>query len=88
MCHDAVLLGQSHINQLAEIISPNKIQALLELGIKATTKTILFLSIIVCMITCILAQIIKSLCILQYCVRTLGKCQEFINFHSSNPSGI
>jgi hypothetical protein len=78
MCHDTILLGYGHINQLAKIISPNQIQALLELGIKATLKIVLFLGIIICMITCILAQMIKSLCILQYRIGTLGKCQELV----------
>jgi hypothetical protein len=41
-------------------------------------ETILFLSIIIRMISCILAQMIKSLRILQDRTGALGKCQEFI----------
>jgi hypothetical protein len=41
-------------------------------------KTILFLDIIVRMITCILAQMIESLCILQYRTTSLGEGQEFV----------
>jgi hypothetical protein len=41
-------------------------------------ESILFLGIIVCMISCILAQMIKVLCILQDCTGALSKCQEFI----------
>jgi hypothetical protein len=41
-------------------------------------ETILFLGIVVRMIACILAQMIKSLCILQYRASALGECQEFI----------
>jgi hypothetical protein len=39
---------------------------------------ILFLGIIVSAITRILAQMIESLCILQYHASALGECQEFI----------
>jgi hypothetical protein len=55
MCHDAILLGQGHINQLTESISLHKVQAFLELSIEATTQTILFLGITVSVIACILA---------------------------------
>jgi hypothetical protein len=41
-------------------------------------ETILFLGIIVSVIACILAQMIESLCILQYHMGALGECQEFI----------
>jgi hypothetical protein len=41
-------------------------------------ETILFLGIIVRMIACILAQMIKSLYILQYRASALGECQEFV----------
>jgi hypothetical protein len=50
----------------------------LELGTEATMETILFLGITVDVIACILAQMIKDLCILQYCTGALGECQEFI----------
>jgi hypothetical protein len=39
---------------------------------------ILLLGIIVSVITRILAQMIESLCILQYCMGAFGECQEFI----------
>jgi hypothetical protein len=41
-------------------------------------ETILFLGVIICMVACILAQMIKSLCILQDRASALGKCQELI----------
>jgi hypothetical protein len=50
----------------------------LELGIKAPMETILFLGVIIRMISCILTQMIKSLCILEDCTGALVKCQEFI----------
>jgi hypothetical protein len=48
-------------------------------------KTILFLGITVRMIACILAQMIKSLCILQYRMGALGECQEFIQLLLHQP---
>jgi hypothetical protein len=41
-------------------------------------ETILFLGIIICMITCILTQMIESHCILQYHMGALGEGQEFV----------
>jgi hypothetical protein len=41
-------------------------------------ETILFLGVIIRMISRILTQMIKSLCVLQDRTGTLGKCQEFI----------
>jgi hypothetical protein len=52
----------------------------LELGTEATMETILFLGIIVSVIVCVLAQMIESLCILQYRMGALGECQEFIQY--------
>jgi hypothetical protein len=43
-------------------------------------ETILFLGITVNVIACILAQMIESLCILQYRMGALGECQKFIQF--------
>jgi hypothetical protein len=80
MCHDTVFLSQSHIHKFTESISFNQVQAFLELCVKTTMETLLFLSIIICMIPRILAQMIKSLRILQYSVGALCECQKFIQF--------
>jgi hypothetical protein len=49
-----------------------------ELSAQAPTKMILLLGVTVSVITRVLTQVIKSLCILQYGADALGKCQEFI----------
>ena len=64
MCSDTVLLSNGHINQLIISIGLNQVQTFLELGIKATTKTVTFLGISICMMAHILAQVIEDLCIL------------------------
>jgi hypothetical protein len=64
MCHDAILLGQGHVNQLTKGIGLHKVQAFLELSVQAPTKTILLLGVTVSVITRVLAQVIESLCVL------------------------
>jgi hypothetical protein len=78
MCHNAVFLSQGHVNQLTESVCLHKVQALFEFGAQAPAKTVLFLGIIICMIPCVLAQMIKILCVLQNGVGTLCKSQELI----------
>jgi hypothetical protein len=80
VCRDAILLGQGHVNQLTKGIGLHKIQTFFELSAQALTKTILLLGITVSVITRVLTQVIKSLCILQYGAGALGKWQEFIQF--------
>jgi hypothetical protein len=78
VCRDTILLSQGHINQLTKGIGLHKVQVFLELSVQAPTKTILFLGVTVSMITRVLAQVIKSLCVLQYGAGALGECQELI----------
>jgi hypothetical protein len=66
MCRDSVFLGQSHIHKFTESISLNQVQAFLELCVETTTETLLLLGIIIRVIRRVLAQMIKSLCILEY----------------------
>jgi hypothetical protein len=80
VCHDAILLGQGHVNQLTKGIGLHKVQTFFELSAQAPTKMILFLGVTVSVITRVLTQVIKSLCILQYGASALGECQELIQF--------
>ena len=52
---NAVVLSDGHIYQLIVTIGANKVETLLELGIKTTAETIMFLGIGVYMMTRILA---------------------------------
>ena len=78
MCCDTVLLSNCHINQLIISIGLNQVQAFLELGIKATTKTIALLGVSICMMARVLAQMIEGLCILKNSTGSLIQSQEFI----------
>jgi hypothetical protein len=78
MCRDTILLSQGHINQLTKGISLHKVQVFLEFSVQAPTKMILLLGVTVSVITRLLAQVIESLCVLQYGVGALGECQELI----------
>ena len=64
MGSNTVLLSNGQVDQLIVGVGLNKVQAFLELGSKATTKTITFLGIRISMMASILAQVIESLCIL------------------------
>jgi hypothetical protein len=74
ICRDAILLGQGHVNQLTKGIGLHKVQAFLELSVQAPMKKILLLGITVSVITRVLAQVIESLCVLQYGAGALGEC--------------
>ena len=75
---NAIVLTDGHIHQLIKTVGANKIEMLLELGVKTTAETILFLGIAVCMMTGVLAQVIENLCVLKHSVGSLRKRQEFI----------
>ena len=64
ICSNTVLLSNGQVDQLIVSVGLNKVQAFLELGSEATTKTITFLGISISMMARILAQVIESLCIL------------------------
>ena len=75
---NAIVLSNGHIHQLIKTVGADKIETLLELGVKTTTETILLLGIAVCMIARILAQVIEDLCILKHSAGSLCERQEFI----------
>jgi hypothetical protein len=55
VCHDAILLGQGHVNQHAEGICLYKVQTFFDLSAQAPMETVLFLGVIVSIIPRILA---------------------------------
>jgi len=57
-------IGVAWIQLTLKSIGLNQVQTFLELGIKATTKTVTLLGISICMMARILAQVIEDLCIL------------------------
>ena len=78
MRYNTIVLSDGHIHQLIKTVGADKIETLLELGVKTTAETILLLGITVCMMTSILAQVIEDLCILKHSTVSLSKRQEFI----------
>jgi hypothetical protein len=71
-------LGNGHVDQFVEVVSPDQIQAIFQLGVQSATESISFLGVRISMVACILAQVIESLCVLQYSAVPLGKRQKFI----------
>jgi hypothetical protein len=58
-------LGDGQVHQLIEAISPDSVETLTPLGVETSTKAVSFLFIGISMITCVLAQVIEGLSILQ-----------------------
>jgi hypothetical protein len=53
--NNAILLGDSHIDQLVEAISPDSVESFPQLGIKTPTEAVSLLLIRISMVPCILA---------------------------------
>ena len=75
---NVIVLSDGHIHQLIKTVGADKVEMLLELGVKTTAEMILLLGITVCMMTGVLAQVIEDLCILKHSAGSLSKHQEFI----------
>jgi hypothetical protein len=75
---NAIILSNGLIHQLIKTVGADKVETLLELGVKTTTETVFFLGIAVCMIARILAQVIENLCELKHTAVSLRKHLEFI----------
>jgi len=75
---NAIVLSDGLIHQLIKTVGADKVETLLELGVKIRAETILLLGIAVCMMTDILAQVIEDLCVLNHSAGSLCKRQKFI----------
>jgi hypothetical protein len=75
------------VDQFIEIICPYQIQSFLKFGVQASAKTISFAGIIVRMVSRVLAQVIKDLCILQNGAGSLSQIQKFIELSLNESSG-
>ena len=65
MYRDRIFLSNGHIDQLIISIWLNQVQAFLDLGVEATTKTVALLGVSIRMMARVLAQMIEGLCILK-----------------------
>jgi hypothetical protein len=73
VCQDTVFLSDCQIDQLIISVYLDGVQAVLELGIKASAEAIIFFSIGVSVIARVLTKVIESLGILEYGAGTLSK---------------
>ena len=72
---DTIFLSNGRVDQLIINIWLNKVQAFLELGVEATTKTIALVGVSICMMARVLAQMIEGLCILKNSAGSLIQSQ-------------
>jgi hypothetical protein len=83
--HDAIFLSDGQVNQLIISVYLDRVQAVLELGTKASAEAITLLSIGVSVIARVLTKVIESLGILEYSAGTLSKSQKFIQLPLHKP---
>jgi hypothetical protein len=85
--YNTILLGDGQVDQLIEAISPDSVESFPQLGVETPVKAISLLLIRIDMVTCILAQVVEGLSVLQYRVCSLIKCQKLIQLAIENPGG-
>ena len=78
MSYNTILLGDGQVDQLIEAISPNSVETFPQLGVETSAEAVSLLLIRISMVTCILAQVVEGLSILQYRAGSLIECQKFI----------
>jgi hypothetical protein len=76
--YNTVLLGDGEVDQLIEAISTNSVETFPQLGVETPTEAVFLLLVRISMITCILAQVIEGLSVLQYRAGSMIECQKFI----------
>jgi hypothetical protein len=82
--YNTILLGDGQVDQLIEAISPDSVETFPQLGIETPVEAVSLLLIGISMITCILAQVVEGLSVLQYRAGSLIECQEFIQLAIKN----
>jgi hypothetical protein len=82
--YNTVLLGDGQVDQLIEAISSDSVEMFPQLGIETPVEAVSLLLIRICMITCILTQVVEGLSILQYHAGSLIKCQKLIQLAIEN----
>jgi hypothetical protein len=82
--YNTILLGDGQVDQLIEAISPDSVETLTQLGIETPAEAVSLLLIGISMITCILAQVVEGLSILQYRAGSLIECQKLIQLAIKN----
>jgi hypothetical protein len=72
--YNTILLGDGQVDQLIEAISPDSVEMFPQLGIETPTEAVSLLLVRISMITCILAQVVEGLSVLQYREGSLIEC--------------
>jgi hypothetical protein len=72
--YNTILLGDGQVDQLIEAISPDSVETLTQLGIETPAEAVSLLLIGISMISCVLAQVVEGLSILQYRAGSLIEC--------------
>jgi hypothetical protein len=76
--YNTVLLGDGQVDQLIEAIVPDSVETFPQLGVETPAEAVSLLLIRISMITCVLAQVVEGLSVLQYRVGSLIECQKLI----------
>jgi hypothetical protein len=72
--YSTILLGDGQVDQLIEAISLDSVETFSQLGVETPVEAVSLLLIEISMITCILAQVVEGLSVLQYCAGSLIEC--------------
>jgi hypothetical protein len=65
-------------------LSPDSVETFPQLGVETPAEAVSLLLIVISMITCILAQVVEGLSVLQYRASFLIKCQKLIQLAIQN----
>jgi hypothetical protein len=84
--YNTVLLGDGQVNQLIEAISPDSVETFPQLSIETSAEVVSLLLVGIIMITCVLAQVVEGLSVLQYRAGSLIECQKLIQLAIKNSS--
>jgi hypothetical protein len=81
-------VGDSHVDQLIVVVGPDGVETVTELSAEPPPEPISLLLVRICMIPSILAQVIKSLSILQHGSVALSECQKIVELSVLIPAGM
>jgi 2-keto-3-deoxy-6-phosphogluconate aldolase len=84
--YNTILLGDGQVDQLIEAINPDSVETLTQLGVETPVEAVSLIFIGISMITCVLAQVVEGLSILQYRAGSLIECQKLIQLTIKNSS--
>jgi hypothetical protein len=84
--YNTILLEDGQVDQLIEAISPDSVKSFPQLGVETPAEAVSLLLIRISVVTCILAQVVEGLSVLQYSAGCLIKCQKLIQLAVENSS--